>query len=771
MMTRATSSFYRARRSRGAEDGSSRAHAACFEALINAGADVDQWDGEGLAPIHHAAKGGGRAVLRGSLWFVFRVLPVFAVAARRHAPVYHEGRPARPLALAGVRERTRPRRLQRDAAARLRPHRSGSRTPTSSARRAESAHVVQRQELRPAATCARRWASHKTRRSSAGTGARRVQHVVAEAAGPRGLVELLMDAGCSNEHRARTSMEHPRVRFLACETDNAAKSGDHSLVATRAARRWKCRHFEADGDRRDRAHKPAGDRPRIGRPRLAARIPRQPAEGGLRRLEGKKKCKAGMTTAQKAAGGARDAVRARGGHANVGPRVSEAGEPYRSSSVGQCDFPAARRRRAAAAAARLPTAPRRVASSRPPPSGTPAPRVGRVDVGDEPPKRIRPRPWSSDRVTSHPRARAPRCASVPEHRLPARRFADGRRRAGAQYAPSPIATTPASAVAPAPGAEAGGLGRRAATRAAWVPAARRPSCAGPTNAVGMGALFAPSKSDIVATRAPSASARAPRARCPRVFCLGADPLFGQIVKAGEPVMSALVNTFFYGKPPSKAKFVCLLFIVGGVAFASLKKDDTGAYKLKFDQKRCPPQGAQHVRRVQGVGEQEADDEGGREGPAYATVANQFAVTEVLAFFISVPVMMATEGPKWGEFVELLMTSRDLQLGLAISGMSFYLYNELATMTIKATGAVTSSVANTAKCGSMVYLAAVTGKVLTEEQKIGAAIAIGFDRLCSCTRSSTTSSSRCRAATRRRRRRAAGGRRWTDGCWSRRRGLA
>ena len=80
----------------------------------------------------------------------------------------------------------------------------------------------------------------------------------------------------------------------------------------------------------------------------------------------------------------------------------------------------------------------------------------------------------------------------------------------------------------------------------------------------------------------------------------------------------------------------------------------------------------------------------------------------------------------GEFVELLMTSRDLQLGLAISGMSFYLYNELATMTIKATGAVTSSVANTAKrVIVMVYMAAVTGKVLTEEQKIGAAIAIGF----------------------------------------------
>ena len=49
-------------------------------------------------------------------------------------------------------------------------------------------------------------------------------------------------------------------------------------------------------------------------------------------------------------------------------------------------------------------------------------------------------------------------------------------------------------------------------------------------------------------------------------------------------MSALVNTVFYGKAPSKAKFVCLLFIVAGVAFASLKKDEAGEYKLKFDER-------------------------------------------------------------------------------------------------------------------------------------------------------------------------------------------
>lgn len=70
-----------------------------------------------------------------------------------------------------------------------------------------------------------------------------------------------------------------------------------------------------------------------------------------------------------------------------------------------------------------------------------------------------------------------------------------------------------------------------------------------------------------------------------VFCLGADPLFGQIVKAGEPVMSAMVNTVFYNKAPSKAKMVCLVFIVAGVAFASLKKGADGAYALKVTLRR------------------------------------------------------------------------------------------------------------------------------------------------------------------------------------------
>ena len=78
------------------------------------------------------------------------------------------------------------------------------------------------------------------------------------------------------------------------------------------------------------------------------------------------------------------------------------------------------------------------------------------------------------------------------------------------------------------------------------------------------------------------------------------------------------------------------------------------------------------------------------------MGNQFGITTVLAFVLSVPFMIAREGARWGRFVELCRTEPALSNNLVASGMFFYLYNELATMTIKKTGAVTASVANTAK---------------------------------------------------------------------------
>lgn len=100
------------------------------------------------------------------------------------------------------------------------------------------------------------------------------------------------------------------------------------------------------------------------------------------------------------------------------------------------------------------------------------------------------------------------------------------------------------------------------------------------------------------------------------------------------------------------------------------------------------------------------------------------MTQIVGFFILLPVMFATEGNMFSTFLDKLKADSSLQFNLIMSGLAFYIYNELATYTLKVTGAVTASVANTAKrVIVMVYMAAVTGKALTDEQKMGSGIAI------------------------------------------------
>merc|ERR1740138_1412393 len=87
-------------------------------------------------------------------------------------------------------------------------------------------------------------------------------------------------------------------------------------------------------------------------------------------------------------------------------------------------------------------------------------------------------------------------------------------------------------------------------------------------------------------------------------------------------------------------------------------------------------------------------------------------------------MLYLEGASFAKFSGLFKTVYELQYNLLASGMTFYLYNELATMTIKKTGAVTASVANTAKrVIVMVVVAVVFGEELTFEKKLGSTIAI------------------------------------------------
>jgi len=79
-----------------------------------------------------------------------------------------------------------------------------------------------------------------------------------------------------------------------------------------------------------------------------------------------------------------------------------------------------------------------------------------------------------------------------------------------------------------------------------------------------------------------------------------------------------------------------------------------------------------------------------------SVGNQYAMTTILAFIFAIPILIITEGAKFGEFITLFSSNPALRMNILLAGLWFYLYNELSTLTIKKTSALTMSVANTAK---------------------------------------------------------------------------
>mmetsp|Transcript_5847 Transcript_5847/g.11004 ORF Transcript_5847/g.11004 Transcript_5847/m.11004 type:complete len:312 (-) Transcript_5847:187-1122(-) len=203
-----------------------------------------------------------------------------------------------------------------------------------------------------------------------------------------------------------------------------------------------------------------------------------------------------------------------------------------------------------------------------------------------------------------------------------------------------------------------------------------------------------------------------------VFALSAGAVsFGQIVKASEPAFSAVTSVLFYGKKVSTGKWLMLIPIIGGVILASVKElDFAWSALISACVANCFAafKGNENKKLMDSPGIK--DRIGG--------VSNQFALTTCLSFLMGLPIMLAKEGSKFGEFVELLKTNEAVRNNLILSGLSFYAYNELATMTIKKTNAVTQSVANTAKRVIVIVgVALVMGESLEFMKLLGCSIGI------------------------------------------------
>jgi solute carrier family 35 protein E1 len=194
--------------------------------------------------------------------------------------------------------------------------------------------------------------------------------------------------------------------------------------------------------------------------------------------------------------------------------------------------------------------------------------------------------------------------------------------------------------------------------------------------------------------------------------------FAQIVKAAEPAFAALLGTAFYGKSISKAKWLCLIPVIGGVCLASLKELDFSVVALLA---ACVANLFAAFRSNENKKLMETPGLADRIG----STGNQFAISTILATLCLVPVWALTEMSKFGEFWELFKTTDALKSNLISSGLLFYLYNELSTLTIKKTSATTQSVANTAKRVIVIVGVAIAlGESLEPIKMLGCGIGIG-----------------------------------------------
>jgi len=194
--------------------------------------------------------------------------------------------------------------------------------------------------------------------------------------------------------------------------------------------------------------------------------------------------------------------------------------------------------------------------------------------------------------------------------------------------------------------------------------------------------------------------------------------FAQIVKAAEPAFAALLGVTLYGKTVSKAKWLCLIPVIGGVCLASIKELDFSVVALAA---ACIANVFAAFRANENKKLMDTPGLSDRIG----STGNQFAVSTLLGALALLPIWLVTEASRFGKFMEIFKESAVLRNNLITSGLYFYLYNELSTITIKKTSATTQSVANTAKRVIVIVGVAIAlGESLEPIKLLGCSIGIG-----------------------------------------------
>lgn len=207
-----------------------------------------------------------------------------------------------------------------------------------------------------------------------------------------------------------------------------------------------------------------------------------------------------------------------------------------------------------------------------------------------------------------------------------------------------------------------------------------------------------------------------------VIALGAGAVsFAHIVKASEPVVTCGLNALLLGQILPLPVYATLLPIIGGVAIASMKE-------LSFTMLALASAMLSNVSSAaRGVLSKKTMT--GKKIGENLDAQNLYAVLTAMSTLILIPLMFAMEGTQFFKaFGDVVakgdFTRKSLSTLLALSGASYYAYNEVAFLALGKVNPVTHAVGNTIKRVVIIVASVIAFKTpMSKGSIIGSSIAI------------------------------------------------
>ena len=223
-----------------------------------------------------------------------------------------------------------------------------------------------------------------------------------------------------------------------------------------------------------------------------------------------------------------------------------------------------------------------------------------------------------------------------------------------------------------------------------------------------------------------------------VIALGAGAVsFAHIVKASEPVVTCLLNAVLLGQVLPLPVYATLLPIIGGVAIASMKELSFTVLALASAMLSNVSSAARGVLSKKTMS--------GKQIGENLDAQNLYAVLTAMSTLILIPTCLALEGTSFfSAFANVVkakgsqFTTSSLATLLALSGASYYAYNEVAFLALGKVNPVSHAVGNTIKRVVIIVASVIAFQTpMSTGSIVGSSIAIAGTLLYSLAMNATS----------------------------------